>query len=204
MMNREQRMELLRDTQRELAEAQRQVVHLQQVVDGLTGLLGPRDSAHVDLNGFRQEVRTRASNADRAIRGSTMSEAERTARRIMANQKSAPTNDVVVMEAKTPPENPIKPRDAILFVMSRSAGIPMTPRQVYRELERRGMVNADYKSGQAAYDTALRRLAEEPASNVSQDDNGAYVYRGPKQVLTRALSVDGQFDFKAQPEGERP
>ncbi|MFM9920609.1 hypothetical protein [Lacisediminihabitans sp. H27-G8] len=41
MMDRE---ELLRETKDELAVAQRQVLHLQQVVDGLTGLLGESGS----------------------------------------------------------------------------------------------------------------------------------------------------------------
>ena len=211
MMNREQREALLRETQFELAAAQRQVVHLQQVVDGLSGLLNPRDPNGEFERGFASSSRPATPLAERTIRRPpSITEAERNARNrseaVRTAEREVRRKSGLVAEAAGVEltAEPLKPRDAILYVMSRSPGIPVSPRQVYRDLESRHMVNADYRSGQAAYDAALRRLAEEPGSGVDQDSSGSYIYRGPRMVLTRTVSGDGQMDYKVQPEGASP
>ncbi|MBT9405120.1 hypothetical protein, partial [Salmonella enterica] len=68
--------------------------------------------------------------------------------------------------------------DAVLYVLQKRPGYNWTPRRIYDYLEQHGMVNSGVKSGIAAYDMALRRLAEEDGSGVERnDERGTYIYR---------------------------
>ncbi|WP_147106373.1 hypothetical protein [Nesterenkonia populi] len=132
--------EMLVVAKRELSDARVQVAHLEQVVDGLTGLL---NAAGVDLGieSSRQET-LHGSNSPHEF---------------IAN---------------------LRPRDAVLHVLSRRPGLAMTPRRIYDYLVQHDMVNTEMKSGVAAYDMALRRLAEEVDNGVERDEEtGTYTLR---------------------------
>lgn len=131
---------LLRDARRELNETRVRVAHLEQVVDGLTGIL---NAAGVDVG-----VRPGRRETLPGLEGS----------------REAVSN--------------MRPREAVLHVLQRRPGYNWTPRRVYDYLEQHGMVNTGVKSGIAAYDMALRRLAEEEGSGVERnDERGTYTYR---------------------------
>ena len=131
---------MLWDARRELNEARVRVAHLEQVVDGLTGLL---NASGVDVGVGRPRQDTLPG-----LEG---------ARESVAN---------------------LRPRDAVLYVLRRRPGYNWTPRRVYDYLEQHGMVNTEVKSGIAAYDMALRRLADEADSGVERnEEKGTYTYR---------------------------
>jgi len=136
-MNNDDQVRVLKQARIDLANAQRRVLHLQQVVDGLSGLLEPIST---------------------------------TGPVYLWQTKSTPTTHEM--------SSLIRPRDAVLSVLRANVGVPLTPRRVWQEVEAQGLMNPKISSGQAAYDTALRRLAEEPGTGVVRDeDNGTYTYR---------------------------
>ncbi|MFC7430673.1 MULTISPECIES: hypothetical protein [unclassified Agrococcus] len=134
---------MLAQAMRELDAARVRVTHLEQVVDGLTGLLGLSDPDQ------RHATLSRMRHAEEAPR----------------------------------------PRDAVLEVLSSRPGLPMTAREVYDTLRGRGLVDSTKKSGIAAYDMALRRLADETDSNVRRDEEkNTYTFRPSRGTY---VSIDG-------------
>lgn len=154
IMNPEEQERLLASAKTELAAAKRRVVHLQQIVDGLTGLLYP-NAADITASGAMQ--------LDVPLPN-------------LRSMSDDPTN--------------IKPREAVLGILRMRPGLPMTPRGIYSTLQKRGLVNPELGSGQAAYDQALRRLADEPDSPVEREEGGTYVYR-PNGTRTYRFRPDG-------------
>lgn len=139
-MDTEDQIRMLKSARRELDEARVRVAHLEQVVDGLTGLLA---ASGVDVG-----VNPAGENA---LPGMGM------------------TREMMQI---------MRPRDAVLFAMGRRPGYRWNARRVYEFLEEHGLINPEVKSGAAAYDMALRRLAEESGSGVERDDEtGTYVFR---------------------------
>lgn len=131
---------MLQEARRELSAARLRVAHLEQVVDGLTGLL---NAAGIDVG-----VGPSPQDTLPGLGGP---------REVVAN---------------------MRPRDSVLYVLSRRPGLAMSPRRIYDYLVQHGMVNSEMKSGVAAYDMALRRLAEEFDSGVERDDaTGTYTLR---------------------------
>ncbi|WP_136041841.1 MULTISPECIES: hypothetical protein [unclassified Microbacterium] len=140
---------MLRDARRELNEARVRVAHLEQVVDGLTGLL---NAAGVDVGVARPRPDT-------------------------LNGAAGPQET----------EANMRPRDAVLHVLKRRPGYNFTPRRIYDYLVEHGMVNTEMKSGIAAYDMALRRLAEENDSGVERnEERGTYIYRRGVTPMSKA------------------
>lgn len=138
-MDTDDQVKMLKNARRELEEARVRVAHLEQIVDGLTGLLAA-SGVEVGFNRARQD----------ALPGMGIT---RETMQIM------------------------RPRDAVLFAMGRRPGYRWNARRVYEYLEEHGLINPDVKSGVAAYDMALRRLAEESSSGVERDDEtGTYTY----------------------------
>jgi hypothetical protein len=199
-MDRDKQMELLEQARAELIDAQRKVLHLQQVVDGLSGLLFPADSIATAIPATLRHAsvagRPMVSNRSRATEGAARQEAINR----MMHQPQSPNSELPGLTIGSVNES-IRPRDAILFVMSSVPGQPMTPKMIYKSIERAGLANTGYKSGQAAYDTALRRLAEEPNTRVVSDPSGAYVYRGPALRLHALRGADGRPEVRVDPIG---
>lgn len=138
-MDTDDQVKMLKNARRELEETRVRVAHLEQVVDGLTGLLAA-SGVDVGLNRARQD----------ALPG------------------MGTTREMVPI---------MRPRDAVLFAMGRRPGYRWNARRVYEYLEEHGLINPEVKSGVAAYDMALRRLADESASGVERDDEtGTYTY----------------------------
>lgn len=157
-MDTDDQVKMLKHARRELDEARVRVAHLEQVVDGLTGLLAA-SGVGVGLNPAPQD----------ALPGMGI------------------TREMMQI---------MRPRDAVLFAMGRRPGYRWNARRVYEFLEEHGLTNPEVKSGAAAYDMALRRLAEESGSGVERDDEtGTYVYRrtsasaGERNRLAHGMSA---------------
>lgn len=157
-MDTDAQLKMLKDARRDLNEARIRVAHLEQIVDGLTGLL---TAAGVDV-GVRRTVQEPLPG--------------------MASPRDAVSG--------------MRPRDAVKYVLTRRPGLPMTARRVYDYLLEHGLANPGVKSGVAAYDMALRRLAEEPGSGVERDeDAGTYTLRAGVNAPKTGhyyVSIDGK------------
>lgn len=140
-MDRKDQERLLAEAKRELAAAQRQVLHLQQLVDGLSGLLG----------------------------GSAPSEPEN------EDGDSLPGLEVPREAPVVNKLRKLRPREAVLEVLREHPGVPMSPAEVYSEIRSRGM--HDFRISPNAYNTAMRRLADEPGVGIVREGKGRYIYR---------------------------
>lgn len=146
------REEFLRETKNELEAAQRQVLHLQQIVDGLTGLLGQSGSAR--LSPAAPTFMGGATFGGSGVLSASVIEAGRTF---------------------------LKPRDAVEQVMQSHPNTPLAPAQVFESLASRDLIDPRIKSGANAYTTALRRLADDASSHIVRDGS-RYIYRAPYTV----------------------
>lgn len=187
-MNRQQREEVLRDAlgeleeaRAELVETQRKVTYLQQVVDGLTGLLDRPETLDTKVRDIPPltEHQTRAVQniIEKSYPVKTVSRedsrAENPGLDLDGNQGSP---------AYRAPVARVKPRQAVLEVMAKTPNVPLAPRQVVDLVRASGLFDDSLKSGANGYTTALNRLADDPGSPIMRDPNGSYIFRGRYSV----------------------
>ncbi len=169
-MNREQRVEVLRDARAELAEAReqlallnRRVLQLTQVVRGLAGLLD-EDEYSVDAELVVEPIDT---------------------------ETAARWGRYVTLESPRGEGRPTRPRDAVMQVLTLRPDVAMAPKEVVDLVRRAGLFNPHLKSGSNGYTTALNRLADEPGSGVERADEGQYIFRPERRGISASLSGEG-------------
>lgn len=151
---------LLLETRDELEHARTRVMHLEQVVAGLSGLLEDR-AADVGSSGPPFVWNLLADVSE------------------------------------------VRPREAVLEALRKHPGRLMTVRSIYEWIEQTGLINPEVRSGIAAYDMALRRLAEEPGTGIIRDEQNRFAYRpspsksnvksgGATGAHTRYMSKNGR------------
>ncbi|MDI9890566.1 hypothetical protein [Microbacterium sp. IEGM 1404] len=86
----------------------------------------------------------------------------------------------------------VRPREAVLEALRKHPGRLMTVRSIYEWIEQEGLINPEVRSGVAAYDMALRRLAEEPGANVVRDDQNRFAYRPSPSRAAKASSAPNE------------
>ncbi|MFE4467662.1 hypothetical protein ACFRFH_02495 [Leifsonia sp. NPDC056824] len=170
-MNREQRLELLDDARSELLQAReqlaalnRRVQQLTQVVNGLSGLLNvDEDAAEAESNSESDETDyVRSSWSHQFL------------------TRSPRANNKIV-----------RPRDAVMQVLSLRPNTPLAPKDVVDLVRRAGLFNPNLKSGSNGYTTALNRLAEEPGTGVLREPEGMYVFRPERRAVGAMLTGEG-------------
>jgi len=150
-------LQMLRDAKRELSDARLRVAHLEQVIDGLTGLL---HAEGLDV----------------------------TQKRVHAEPLPGMDDDVDMVRQ-------MRPREAVQWVLRSRPGYPMSARNIFEYLAKRELLNPEISSGVAAYDMALRRLAEERDSGIEREgDTNRFVFRraGKSGEAIRGIRVDSK------------
>lgn len=169
-MDQNQRRAVLEDARAELREARsqlsalnRRVAQLTQVVRGLTGLL-EEDHPPVELD-FDEDVEELQ----------TVTEVQ---------QRS------VSSESAHNPRS-MRPRDAVLEVLSLRPDKEFAPRDIVEFVREAGLFDYQLKSGANGYTTALNRLADDHNSGVVRTEDGKYSYHPAQSGFSFIRRSDG-------------
>jgi hypothetical protein len=156
-VDRDKVQSMLTDARAELETAKTTVVYLGQVINGLEGLL--RTSPKPPSPTLTLPAATSSVGAE----------------------DDSPLDETTDGQQRQYLRTP----EAILEVLQARPNFPMPFRQIWDELVRRDLVDPSLKSGRNSYTVAARRLAENPRSRVSRDEQDRYVYRtAPQESVT--------------------
>ena len=148
-MDRDRVKAMLEEARAELTTARSSITYLEQVVNGLEGVL--RTSA----------LPTPPANPPTAETPPVKTPS--------ANGSASPTAPSAGEYLKSP--------DAVMTILRQHPNRPMRFPAVWKQIVAAGLNDPSIKSGINAYQNSARRLAADPASPVERDSEGRYMYR---------------------------